>query len=258
MLEGRTAIQRDLNRLEKWADRKLMKFSKVKCKVLHVGRSSPRHQYMLEADQLESSLAEKDLVVLLDTRLNMSQQCALAAKAANDILGRVRQSIISRSREGILPLCSTLLRPHLEYCVQFWAPQYNRDIDILETVQRRVIRMIKGLDDLTYEVRVRELELFTLQERRLNVYIYLKRGCKEDRARLFSVVPSDRTRGNGYKLKCRRFPLKIRKHFYPVKVTEHWHRLCRGAVESTSLKILKSCLDRVLDHWLSMALLEQG
>ena len=87
---------------------------------------------MLEVDQLESSLAEKDLV---DTRLKMSQQCALAAKAANSILSCMRQSIASGSREGILPLYSALVRPHLEYYVQFQASHYKRDMDILERVQ---------------------------------------------------------------------------------------------------------------------------
>ena len=109
-------------------------------------------------------------------------------------------------REVILSLCSALVRPHLEHCIQMWSPQHRRDMDLLECIQRRTTKLIQGVEHFSGENSVRELGLCSLEKRRLQTYLrvafqYLKEGRKEGRDRLFIWICCDRARGNGFKLK---------------------------------------------------------
>jgi len=231
----------------------LLRFNKAKCKDLHLGRGISHYQYRPGDEGIESSHEEKDLGGLMDEKLDMSPQCALTAQKAIHILGCIKRSLASRVREVILPLYSTLVRSHLESCVQLWSPQHRKGIELLEWVQRRATKKDRGLEHLSYEDRLRELGLFSLQKRRMQGHLvvafhYLKGDHRKVGDNLFSKACCDRTRSSGLKQGEGRFRLDIRKKFFTMRVVKHWNRLSREVVEIPSLETFKVRLDGALSN----------
>jgi len=149
------------------------------------------------------------------------------------------------------------MRPHLEYCNQMGIPQYRRDIDLLERIQRRATNMIQRMEHLSYEDRLRELGLFSLEKRKLQgaliaAFQYVKGNYRKEGKRLFSRVCDDRKRGNGFKLKEGRFRMDIRKKFFTVRAVRHRNRLPREVMGALSLETLKIRLDGALTNLIEL------
>ena len=119
------------------------------------------------SNELEVVEVEKDVGVLVSSRLKPSQQCSAAAGKVNGVLGRISRAVQYRDKRTFVQLYKVYVRPHLEYCIQAWSPYHQAHKDKLEKVQRRAVNIVAGLKGRTYEQKLVEVGLTTLKERRV-------------------------------------------------------------------------------------------
>ena len=162
--------------------------------------------------------AKKDLGVTISADMKVSEQCGIAASKGNQILGLIRRNITYMDKKLIIPLYKAIVRPHLEYCIQTWRSYRKKDIETLECIQRRATKIIPELRDLSYEERLKECGLTTLETRRLRgdqieVFLKILNGYENtDRNMFFSLKKDSRTRGHEIKLLKDQCRLDIRKY----------------------------------------------
>ncbi|XP_078059894.1 uncharacterized protein LOC144485672 [Mustelus asterias] len=220
--------------------------------VIHFGRSNGmEQQYKMKGTILSSVEDQKDLGVRVHRTLKSASQVEDAVKKAYGVLAFINRGIEFRSREIMLQLYRTLVRPHLEYCAQFWSPHYRKDVEAIERVQRRFTRMLPGLGGMPYEDRLRELGLFSLERRRMRgdlieVYKMLRGLDRVDSQRLFPRAEMVATRGHRFKVLGGRYRGDVRGKFFTQRVVGEWNRLTSVVVEANSLGSFKRLLDEYM------------
>ena len=165
-MEDRTKLQQALDKLCQWADTWGMAFNTKKCKVMHMGRNNPNHQFAMGGHMLDNTEEERDIDVTVSSDMKPTAQCAKAARVAQAVLGQISRAFNYRDRHVFVRLYKQYVRPHLEFCTQAWAPWTVADSTALEKVQKKAVGMVSGLISHSYEDRLKELGLQTLEERR--------------------------------------------------------------------------------------------
>jgi len=249
-LPSAMALQMDLARLLQWASEWQMTFNVDKCKVMHIGKSNEHFSYYMDGVKLEKVSLVKDLGLLVSDDLKVSKQCTSAYSKGSQMLGMINRTIRCKTAKSLLPLYKTLVRPHLEYCTAAWSPYYQKDRELLERVQHRFTRMIPGFGAKTYENRLRDLGLWSLEERRnradlVEVYKMWKGLSRISFDSFFEVDLQHRTRGHSLKLRKNRCRLDIRQHFFSERVVSAWNALDQQTIDSSSLNIFKKNLSRM-------------
>ena len=159
-------LQLCLHKLYDWSLKWGMRFNLDKCVTLHTGRNNPTNQYTMNNQPLPKVTFEKDLGVITSANLKPSEQCLKAVKTANRVLGQLTRSFLLRDRHAYLNLYKQHVRCHLEYCIPAWRPWNLGDIEAMERVQKRAVRQIEGLKGKTYEEKLLEIGLESLESRR--------------------------------------------------------------------------------------------
>jgi len=254
-IEDSVSLQEDLNRLLEWSEDWLLRFNPEKCKVMHVGHQLHTEYKLNEGatiHTLQETDIEKDLGVYTTRLLKPSLQCTKAAEKAMSVMRMIRRNFSRIDVEDFRILYKGYVRPHLEYCVQAWSPQYRKDIDCLEKIQRRASKMVRGLQNKSYIERLRILGFTTLEKRRqrgdlIEMYKILTGKDKVEPGKFFHLAQSDyNLRGHNLKIFKPRCSTSFRLHSFSQRSIDIWNRLPREVVEATSVNGFKNQLDK---HW---------
>ena len=255
-------MQELIDELGRWAVKWRMSFNASKCKIVHVGNKNPRIKYKLNGVEIPESENEKDLGVIVSSTLKPSKQCAAAAKAANFALGQIQRAFHYRKKSNLVPLFKTFVRPKLEFAVAAWSPWTEADANVMEKVQRRLVRMLSDVRGNTYEEKLRNAGLTTLKDRRkrgdaIETFKTLKGINNVIKTDWFTIESEDArpTRANtevteeGVRrrenvLRTENARLEIRRNWYNVRAAIEWNNIPDEVRMKTTTNSFKTAYDK--------------
>ena len=258
--EDQKQMQRDIDRLNEWAEIWQMDFNTKKCKIMHCGSTNPQYNYCMNGyapagTVLQVVEEEKDIGVIVSNSLKPAAQCAKAAKKANGILGQMARSFHYRDKKEWINLYKTYVRHHLEFSVQAWAPWYAKDQALLENVQKRAVNMVVGLRSTSYEGKLKELKLPSLQERRMRGDMIQVWKFLHDESyggnKLFRMAEEQHVRHSRHTSKPLNIyrpdaKLEVRRNFFTVRCIDKWNRLPHKVQDAADLITLENDYDKFL------------
>src|SRR6267154_1675724 len=243
-------LKDDLKSLYQWSEDWQMLFNVDKCKVMHFGANNSKETYSINNTILKEVQEEKDLGVIVQNNLKVSEQCSKVVKTANRVLGMISRTFQNKSKEIIIRLHKSLVRPHFEYCVQVWHPHLIKDIQLIENVQDRATRMIPELHGQTYNQRLIGVKLTTLETRRLRGdLIEMFKMLKDFDKTSLSIATGklSNLRSHSLKLFKQRFNTNIDKFVFVYRTVNEWNKLSEDIVSCNTVNCFKNKLNRYLN-----------
>jgi hypothetical protein len=247
-------LQADLDNMYNWTEDSMLKFHPEKCTTMRIGKSTIEEvSYTMGPDKvaLKKTKVEKDIGVHIDDKLTFDEHINAKVNKANSVMGVIRRTFEYLNETTFLMLYKALVRPHLEYANQVWAPMYKRQEEVLENVQRRGTKLIPGYHDLSYKERLQKLNLPTLRYRRIRgdmieMYKILTNKYDEKVTDFIQKKETDRcTRGHKYKINKNHVNLNIRKNSFVCRSTSIWNSLPEGVVNAPTVKAFEYRLDKL-------------
>ena len=246
-------LQEDIKAMQLWSEKWLLCFHPDKCKCMRIGKSDiDLFAYKLKDDgkAMEFSKFEKDIGVVIDNKLTFENHINEKVNKANSVMGVIRRTFEFLDTKTFRLLYTAMVRPHIEYANQVWCPYLKKHIDMLENVQRRATKSIPGLSNLSYEERLRKINIPTLAYRRsrgdmIETYKILTGKYDPEVSKFIKLREDSYTRGHMYKIYKSRPRLNVRKYSFCLRVVDLWNSLPSSVVEAKTVESFERRLDKL-------------